>query len=194
MATGTTVAGHVVDATTGVPRAALWLDRVLRVIDRLLARSSSAIGINQAGQVLLQTQAVTLTTYPGDPPVVVASLGKRWGAVWFNGQESSVLRLKPGGAVVPYGIHASGTVVGRSGAAIPCQAGLSSGDARPGRAFLWKNGVTLALSNQVTAKGVVLPTGSVLARALDNNDQGSILAIMTCSSGSDSRVRLTARP
>lgn len=193
-ATGTTVAGHVVDPTSGVPRAALWMDRTLQVIDPLPARSSSAIGINQMGHVLLQVQAVTLTTYPGDPPVVVASFGKRSGAVWFNGQESTVAPLKSGDAVVPYDIHASGAVVGRSGRSIPDLAGLSSADARPGRAFLWKNGVTLDLTNLVTSKGVVLPTGSVLTTALDINDQGSILAIMTSTSGSDSLVRLTARP
>lgn len=170
------------------------MDRTLQAIDPLPVRSSSAIGINQVGHVLLQGQAVTLTTYPGDPPVVVASFGKRSGAVWFNGQESTVAPLKSGDAVLPYDIHACGVVVGRSGRSIPDLAGLSSADARPGRAFLWKNGVTLDLTNLVTSKGVVLPTGSVLTTALDINDQGAILAIMTSSSGSDSLVRLTARP
>jgi hypothetical protein len=149
---------------------ALWVNGRLQVIDRKQGR---AIGVNQAGQVLLQR-------------------ANKVYSVWFNGQETAVAPLVNGEVVVPHAINASGVVVGRSG--LPAGNYPDVDGYRNGKAFIWRNGVSSNLNQWVASKGLKLPSGSVLEDALDINDAGSIVAVLKSSGGTRSVVRLQAKP
>lgn len=149
---------------------ALWVNGRLQVIDRKQGR---AIGVNQAGQVLLQR------------PNKVYS-------VWFNGQETAIAPLVSGEVVVPHAINASGVVVGRSG--LPAGNYPDVDGYRNGKALIWRNGVSSNLNQWVASKGLKLPSGSVLEDALDINDAGSIVAVLKSSGGTRTIVRLHAKP
>jgi uncharacterized membrane protein len=200
------VAGVVYEQGLPTQRAAVWTNGALTVIDHAPGRGSAALAVNQAGQVLLRTSPVTVdsdTLIDGyGNPFVYTRL--RYSApsyvVSLNGVETPITPSN-GQVVVPSALNAAGVVVGRMGAVgvdngyyTPSPLTLATLDAVPGRAFIWKNGVTTDLTTLVASKGVKLPTGAVLDDAIAINDQGSIVAKMRAANGTLSFVRLTAKP
>jgi uncharacterized membrane protein len=201
------VAGAVYEQGLPTLRAAIWTNGALNVIDHTPGRGSAALAVNQAGQALLRVSPVTvmsdtLTDGYGNPFVYTQL---RYGTPSYvlsvNGVETPINPVSGQAVVVPAALNASGVVVGRMGAVgvdnnlyTPSPLKLATYDAVPGRAFIWKNGVTTDLTTLVTSKGVKLPTGAVLADAIAINDQGSILARMLAANGTLSYVRLTAKP
>ncbi len=195
------VGGAVLEAQTGFYRAAVWANAQLKVLDTQLNRGSTVVRINAAGQVLACTLSGVSTPVDGaNGPYLQTTYSKPVPVVFANGTEQAIAPLSAGQTANAWALNASGAVVGRSGPyvatsfqALTPQNCIGTATTNS-RAFIWRNGVTTDLTTYVAAKGVKLPTGSVLADAVDINDQGSILAIQRASNGTLSYVRLTAKP
>lgn len=197
------VSGAIYEQGVANLRAAVWANGGLTVIDHTPGRGSAALASNQTGQVLMRVNPMTVYSYTGDNGIVYSSpvYGAPTYVVSLNGVETQINPVNGHAVVVPSAINGSGVVVGRMGAVGapnpylgPTPIMIASVDAVPGRAFIWKNGVTTDLTTLVASKGVKLPTGAVLDDAIAINDQGSILAKLRAANGTISFVRLTAKP
>lgn len=151
---------------------ARWVNGVLQLLDQQYGR---AIAVNAAGQIVVQR------------------LPKSY-VVWTNGASSTIAPLTSGQVVVPNAINASGVVVGRSGAPASIPKTYVDAYDNNARAFIWKNGVTTDLAQFLKAKGLSLPSGTVVEDAKDINDQGSMVVVLRNWLGTRSIARLTAKP
>lgn len=108
-------------------------------------------------------------------------------AVISNGVVKPVEPLNPAHQISRFTLNANGVLVGRiTDFSLPV--GFRE------RGFIWKDGVLTDLTAWVTAKGVKLPQGTVVAIPWHINAQGSILATLRDATGKTSLARLTARP
>jgi hypothetical protein len=134
-------------------------------------RASEAMAVNQAGQVLINTEA-------------------KGAGIWSNGQITWV--PKPAGDTSNLRTYAQafndkGTVVG-------CLIEPWASAQRQGRSFIYKQGVTKDLTTEVTSKGVKLPAATPLLycpQAINNAD--TVVSYYGDASGNvTSRVQLSS--
>jgi uncharacterized membrane protein len=161
-------------------RAARWVNGVLEVLDQQPNKGSSAIDVNNAGQVLLMQWDTQVM------PVQVPGIGL-YERVDFVNDSYAVLQngvLKPIVASLKgykvfsaRAINATGTVIGVMGTDFPAGVDPSTVARKPLRAFLWKDGVMSDLTTLVATKGVKLPAGAILQNIVAINDQGSLVAM-----------------
>jgi len=191
------VGGLVIEPESAFERAALWRQGVLTVIDSVPGRASAAALVNASGQAVLRLQPRT-----GSQGGYWASYGAPTYVMHTHGSDTPIAALQPSDSIWPRALNNAGVVVGRMGPATPAgypfywgKPGLPvNNEGSTGRAFIWRQGVTTDLNTWVSARGVRLPSGSVLVDARSINDQGSIVAQMRSSTGTLSWVRLTAQP
>lgn len=153
-------------------RAARWVNGTLEILDEQPNKTTIAIDINDAGHILLWN----FEQIPGS---------SGYYSVMQNGVTTAI--VPTAGYIVweAKAINASGTVIGTlaplpaANATPVSYTGSYNSPARidsSRRAFIWKNGVMTDLTTWVTSKGVKLPAGIALNKAIDLNDQGSIVA------------------
>ncbi|MEY4764632.1 MAG: hypothetical protein RI907_1305 [Pseudomonadota bacterium] len=194
-----TIAGQIVEPVRNLSQAVLWSGGQVQGIPQPADTAAVAVAVNDKGQVLLRRAPVRnclvrtdKRTYcevmpdtlylrdNGTETVVQAGSLDRWVATAFmNNADVVVGRQVTGSLPIWYGLSATRD---------------DSGNDADGRAFIWQQGTFSDLTDWVSRKGVTLPAGAVLTRALAINDKGSIVAQLRLANGTSSIVRLTAKP
>lgn len=166
--------GDVVEAESGLTRAAIWRESgAFEILNQAPDTNSGTLGVSDAGDVLVWSRKV------GTPSSSYAVIG--------HGVAKTIDAPTAGDQPRPTSINIHGVVVG-----VVTQPAAPEGFRE--RAFIWKDGLLTDLTAWVTAKGLKLPQGSVISGAWQVNAQGSILASLRSADGKVVLVRLTAKP
>ena len=192
------IAGQVSLGERNVAQAVIWSGGQMQPIEQPVDTASVAFRINDRGQVLLRRAPVSNCGERRDLRVH-CQVGPDTVYLRDNGVETALMPADVSKWISYAVLNNNGVVVGRYRTGTVSQLDVIQADrddyggGGESRAFIWQKGVLSDLTDWVKGKGVSLPAGAVLTRALAINDRGSVVAELTLASGATSLVRLTAR-
>jgi len=206
------VVGEVDSPGTLMPRAALWQQGQVSLLDTPADQGSYALGISELGHILVATHPYSLEVRMRDsttqrPISTLTTVGLENYVVLYNGQRYAL--NCPSNLPQPFvsGISANGLAVGQC---VPRQTentygfyyGSNATEIHTGvhqfipggRAYVWRDGVATELAGLLSSKGVKLATGLVLNHVMGVNANGTLVVVTTDGAGKQGLMRFTAKP